>query len=146
MCPRSSSEDLKSIPTWTCCNSMQHLQTDDLEPHYPATRHHSLSLGFNGMRVPRCEISGNVYQQRRQPTPVAFFFPKIPPLHFLSVGLLSRALFTNHVSRIYDPKKHITDAIMTIQANMLLRTRQELEYRMEVHATNGVTLRCTEAS
>jgi hypothetical protein len=46
---------------------------------------------------------------------------------------MSRTLFTNHVTRIYDPKKHITDTIMTIQANMLLRTRQELE----VHATNG---------
>jgi len=34
------------------------------------------------MRVSRWEISGNVYQQRRQPIAVAFFFPEIPPLHF----------------------------------------------------------------
>lgn len=72
--------------------------------------------------------------------------PEDTTTSLLECGIMSRALFTNHVSRIYDPKKHITDAIITIQANMLLRTRKELEYRMEVHATNGVTLRCTEAS
>ena len=59
--------------------------------------------------------------------------------HFTSQcgGYVKSIVYQSSVTRIDDPKKHITDAIMTIHANILLRTWQELEYRMEVRATNG---------
>jgi len=52
-------------------------------------------------------------------------------------GYVKGFVYQSSVTRIDDPKKHITDVIMTIQANMLLRTWQELEYRKDIRATNG---------
>jgi hypothetical protein len=44
-----------------------------------------------------------------------------------------------YMKNIDDLNKRITDAIMTVHADMLLRTYQELAYRLDVvRATTGV--------
>jgi hypothetical protein len=56
-------------------------------------------------------------------------------------GYVKSIVYQSSVTRSDDLKKHITDAIMTIQANMLLRTWQELEYRIDVRAANSAHIK-----
>lgn len=53
-------------------------------------------------------------------------------------GYIKMSVYQSPVTSTDDMQKHITDAVMTTKADMLLRTQQQLQYRLEVvRATNS---------
>jgi hypothetical protein len=53
-------------------------------------------------------------------------------------GYVNNIVYHSPVTSINDVKRHIMDSIMTIHADMLLRTWQELDYQLDIiRATKG---------
>lgn len=66
------------------------------------------------------------------------FLPGITSLGFFMRNHVKSTVYQSQVTEIDDLKRRIMDSITTVHADMLLRTWQELEYRLDiVRATKG---------
>ena len=62
----------------------------------------------------------------------------ITPLDFFLWGYVKDIVYRTKVQNITDLKQRISNAIATIDEDMLQRTWQEIKYRLDVlHLTNG---------
>ena len=62
----------------------------------------------------------------------------ITPLDLFMCSYVKNIVYHSPVTSINDLKRHIMDSIMNIHADMLLRTRQELDYQLDIIcATKG---------
>ena len=62
----------------------------------------------------------------------------ITPVDFFMCGYVKNIVYHSPVTSINDLKMHIMDSIITIHADMLLRTWQELDYKLDIiHANKG---------
>jgi hypothetical protein len=62
----------------------------------------------------------------------------IIPLDFFMWGYVKNITYHSPITSINDLKRYIMDSIMTIHADMLLRTWQVLDYQLDIiHATKG---------
>jgi hypothetical protein len=65
--------------------------------------------------------------------------PGITPLGFFMRSHVKSTVYPSRVTEIDDLKRRITDSIMTVHADMLLRTWQELAYGLHfLRPTKGV--------
>ncbi|KAG8239388.1 hypothetical protein J437_LFUL015662 [Ladona fulva] len=64
--------------------------------------------------------------------------PDMTPLDFFLWGFIKEHVYATKVDNIPMLRCHITDAIVTVTEDMLQRTWQEIEYRLDIlGATNG---------
>jgi hypothetical protein len=62
----------------------------------------------------------------------------ITPPDFFMWGYVKNIVYHSPVTSINDLKRHIMDSVLTIHADMLLRTWHELDYQLEIiRATKG---------
>ena len=64
--------------------------------------------------------------------------PDLTPLEFFAMGFIKDVVYRRKVRDLADLRQHIIEAVELITPQMLINTRQELEYRLDIcRATTG---------